>query len=99
MFPRLGAAVDDGIGEHLAAEHVAIRAVAEPVMDIARTALSAGFSAEGWARFRRLGAELSERLVSHIEKEEMALPPMLEEALGVDEDARLAEAYVAGSGP
>ncbi len=74
---------------------MAIRAVAQPLMALARTALSDGFADRDWLRFRQLGSELRERLVSHIEKEEAALPPLLEEALDGDEDTRLAEAYMA----
>ena len=56
----------------------------------AGAARAEGFSEEGWVAFRRLCGELVERLTSHIEKEERALIPELEDALTPEIDTQLA---------
>ncbi len=67
-------------------EHVASIALMER--------LGQGFDAARWNEFRRLGQELSERLVSHAQKEEMALLPMLDEMMDPEVEAQLYEKYV-----
>ncbi|MGO9356470.1 MAG: hemerythrin domain-containing protein [Xanthobacteraceae bacterium] len=51
---------------------------------------AAGFSPESWTKFRRLCGELVERLTSHIDKEERALIPALEDALTPEIDTEVA---------
>ncbi len=48
---------------------------------------------ETWSEFRRLGIELIERLVSHIQKEEMGLLPMIETLIDDEQDAELSNNY------
>ena len=74
----------------------------------ARSGVSKGIVAHYFAReqaaldarqsetFRRCALELVERQVSHIQKESMALLPMLEELLDEDVDRELSFAYSAG---
>ncbi len=93
LFTRLADMGDVGIGEHLSEEHRAILPLAGQVAALARDALADGFDAESWKRFRTLGGELIERMLAHIQKEEMALLPMLEELLDPETDMELSEAY------
>jgi len=55
--------------------------------------LKDGFDPVGWDRFRDLSAELIERMFAHIQKEEMALLPMLDDLLEAQDDMELAAAY------
>jgi len=95
LFPRLAALGEADIGQFLAGEHETIRDVGASVAALARTARAEGFTAEAWRNFHRLGLELVERTVSHIQKEEMALLPMVEQTLDGAEDEELALAYLA----
>ncbi len=93
LFPRLAANGETDMGELLTAEHVAIREAAGSIIEIARAARHEGFTAESYRRFHRLANELADRVISHAEKEEMALLPMVEELLSADDDMELAQAY------
>ena len=52
-----------------------------------------GFSDDSWTQFRATAAELIERMIAHIQKEEMALLPMLEELLDDETDMELSTDY------
>ena len=43
--------------------------------------------------FRRLGGELVERMLAHVQKEEMALLPLLEDGMDAETEARLYQEY------
>ena len=60
---------------------------------LARTGAQSGFDATSWAEFRQVSGELSERMLIHIQKEEMALLPLLEEAMDAETEMRLFESY------
>jgi iron-sulfur cluster repair protein YtfE (RIC family) len=94
LFPYLAAAGDVGIGAHLTDEHSAMRPIGNRVATLARTAATQGFDAAAWHEFRRLGQELSDRLLAHVQKEEMALLPLLEESMDADTEERLYQEYV-----
>jgi hemerythrin-like domain-containing protein len=93
LFTRLADAGDEAIGAHLTDEHHTILPVAQQLADMASEALENGMGELQWEEFRSLGAELIERMQAHIQKEEMALLPMLEETLEPEDDLALAEAY------
>ena len=93
LFTRLEEMGDVSIGEHLRSEHNALLPLGQAVNDLARQALDDGFSDENWARFREIAAELIERMFTHIQKEEMALLPALEELLDAETDMQLSTAY------
>lgn len=95
LFAYLNAMGDEAIGAHLTDEHATIRPIGTRVAALGREAMAQGFTDASWAEFRQLGQELSERLLAHVQKEEMALLPVLEESMDVDTDARLYEEYVA----
>jgi hemerythrin-like domain-containing protein len=94
LFPYLEAIGDVDIGAHLTGEHEAMRPLGMRVAAIARTALTNGFAAADWEEFTRLGQELSERMLAHVQKEEMALLPVIEENMDDETEMRLYEEYV-----
>lgn len=93
LFTRLADMGDVGIGEHLTEEHQAILPVAEQVANLAQDAVKNGFSDESWALFKSCAGELIERMLAHIQKEEMALLPLIDELLDPEMDMELAETY------
>ncbi len=93
LFTRLSEAGDDDIGDHLSEEHRAILPLARQVASLARDAVSNGFDDQSWKSFKAPAGELIERLQAHIQKEEMALLPMVEELLDAETDFALSEAY------
>jgi len=93
LFPYLDAIGEDAIGAHLTEEHTAMRPLGLRLTALARTASAAGFDEPGWAEFRKVGQELCERLLAHVQKEEMALLPLLEE-MDAETEAKLYDEYV-----
>ncbi len=93
LFTRLEEMGDVAIGEHLRGEHAALLPLGQQVAELARTALAEGFSKDSWAEFRALAGELIERMLMHIQKEEMALLPALDELLDDDDDMALSTLY------
>lgn len=93
LFTRLAEQGDEAIGAHLTEEHNAILPVGERIAEIARGAVANGMSEADWEEFRALSAELIERMLSHIQKEEMALLPLLEGSLEAAEDLELVTSY------
>lgn len=91
LFPRLAAAGEGDIAELLAEEHATIRAAAQRFGELARPG---GAGEARWPELRALALELAERLVSHVQKEEMSLLPSLDDLLDEDTDRELAGSYV-----
>jgi hemerythrin-like domain-containing protein len=85
LFPRLAAAGEGDIAELLQDEHATIREAATRFIALAK----GDFSQE----LRVLGLELAERLVSHVQKEEMSMLPALEDLLDEGSDHELTLAY------
>ncbi len=94
LFTYLEAMGDVGIGQHLRDEHETIRSLAVRVIALARAAAGKGFAPREWQEFSRLGQELGDRLLAHVQKEEMALLPVIEEAMDAETEARLYGDYV-----
>jgi hemerythrin-like domain-containing protein len=94
LFPYLEAAGDDAIGAHLTSEHEAMRPLGLQLAALAREASGKGFDQARWDEFRRIGLELCERMLAHVQKEEMALLPLLDEVMDAESEARLYESYV-----
>lgn len=92
LFPRLADAGEGDIAELLAEEHSAIREVAASLLPLAGEG-PATLDAARSADFRRLALELVERQVAHIQKESMALLPMLDDLLDDETDRELSFAY------
>lgn len=97
LFTYLETIGDVAIGAHLTSEHTAMRPLGERLAVLARTASSAGFDEASWTEFRRVGLDLCERMLAHVQKEEMALLPLLEEAMDAETEAQLYETYVASA--
>lgn len=90
ILPMLAEYGDPDLGELLLEEHQVLRDVIRDVAALAQAGRASGFSAEEWKKFRRLCGELIERLTSHIEKEERALLPVMEDALTPETDTDIA---------
>jgi hemerythrin-like domain-containing protein len=95
LFPRMTEAGDGGMASLLAEEHQAIREVATEVLPLARLAVQGTIDEAGWGALRGMVLELVERQVAHIQKETMALLPLLDDLLEDDTDRELAFAYAA----
>ncbi|NEW87268.1 MULTISPECIES: hemerythrin domain-containing protein [Rhodopseudomonas] len=94
MFDSVG---DQLIGDHLTEEHNFMRPLGEKLIAQARRAQANGFDADSWREFSRAGAELVQRMVVHVQKEEMALLPLLDQTMDDATEARLYDAYVRAS--
>ena len=94
LFTYLEATGDGGIGAHLTSEHATIRPLGARVAEIARAAAAKSFTLAEWEEFVRLGQELADCLLAHVQKEEMALLPVIEETMDAETEARLYQEYV-----
>jgi iron-sulfur cluster repair protein YtfE (RIC family) len=86
LFPRLAAAGEGDIGELLQEEHEAIRAAGLRFIALVK-------DDPANSEVRILGLELAERLVAHVQKEEMSLLPSLEDLVDETADGELSTAY------
>jgi DUF438 domain-containing protein len=93
LFSRLREAGDTGMTMILQEEHDVILPLGVQVSGLARAAIDGGFSDESWSDFRRLAGELVERMISHIQKEEMGLLAALEQLLDEDADMEVMMRY------
>jgi hemerythrin-like domain-containing protein len=95
LFPRLEAAGEGDIASLLEDEHSAIREVAAELLPLAHAAAAGTLDAAGWTALKRGALEMVERQVAHIQKETMALLPMLDDLLDEDTDRDLSFSYAA----
>jgi hemerythrin-like domain-containing protein len=95
LFPRIAEAGDGAIAALMREEHEAIREAASELIPLAREAAADRGDEESWDRLRLLTLELVERQVSHIQKETMAVLPLLEDLLDPVTDGELALEYAA----
>jgi len=93
LFTRLTDAGDDEICTHLQQDHDVILPLALEVARRATAALEKGFSPADWLEFRTMTGNLSERLFAHIEKEENALLPLVDDLLDAETDMTLSTDY------
>ena len=91
LFSRMSEAGESDLAALLAEEHESISAVAEDLQPLLQSA-AAGQPFDA-AALQRLMPELIERQVAHIQKETMALLPLLDDLLDEDTDRDLAFAY------
>jgi hemerythrin-like domain-containing protein len=96
LFPRMAENGDGDMAALLIEEHGAIREVSAEVLPLARAAGAGTIDEAGWSALRRNSMELIERQVAHIQKETMALLPLLDDLLDDETDRELAFAYSAG---
>jgi len=95
LFPRLAEAGDGAISELMREEHDAIREVAQELLPLAQEVVQGAVDEEAWDRLRLGTLELIERQVSHIQKETMAMLPLLDDLLDPETDGELALEYAA----
>ena len=88
LFPHLAQHGEGDLADLLAEEHQALYGLFDDI-EAATASVLGDRAAAAWPRLRSLCGELSERLQSHIEKEERALLPALEAALTPEADAEL----------
>jgi hemerythrin-like domain-containing protein len=93
LFPLMAENGDGDMAGLLVEEHGAIREVAAEVLPLARRAGAGAIDEADWSALRRSSMELIERQVAHIQKETMALLPLVEDLLDEDSDRDLAFAY------
>ncbi|HEX6136396.1 MAG TPA: hemerythrin domain-containing protein [Casimicrobiaceae bacterium] len=93
LFPRMSDAGDGDMAALLAEEHEAIRAVARELAPLASAAAAGTLDDAGWSALKRGALEMVERQVAHIQKETMALLPLLDDLLDEADDRELAFAY------
>ena len=93
LFPRMAEAGEGDIAELLKEEHDAIRAVAAEILPLARAATAGTLDASGYDALKRGALEMVERQVAHIQKETMALLPLLDDLLDEELDRELSFAY------
>jgi len=91
LFPLLAASGEGDIAGLLAEEHATIREAAQRFGELTRPGAD---PQARWPAVRALALELAERLVSHVQKEEMSLLPSLEDLLDEETDQALAGSYV-----
>lgn len=95
LFTRLQEAGEGDIAALLREEHDAIRDLVDELLPLLGGAIAKSLDDAGWQGLRAAAVELIERQVSHIQKEEMALLPMLDDLLDDETDRTLAFAYAA----
>lgn len=94
LFPVLDKAGAGHMVAMLLGEHELIRPLAIESRRLALAALEAGaFERDAWITFKEVAAELVEREIFHVQKEEMGLLAALAQVLDADQDAALAEAH------
>jgi hemerythrin-like domain-containing protein len=95
LFPLVADAGDGAIAALLQEEHDAIREVVAELLPLVKTLAEGRIDEASWDRLRIVTLELVERQVAHIQKETMALLPLLEDILEPNADGELALAYAA----
>ncbi len=93
LFPLMRDAGDGEMADLMVEEHEAIREVASELLPLAGAAAAGPVNDAQWARLRQLALEMVERQVAHIQKETMALLPMLDDWLDEETDRTMAFAY------
>lgn len=95
LFTRMADAGDGDIARLLREEHDAMRELMAELLPLAEAAGRGALDPDGWPALRRAALEMVERQVAHIQKESMALLPMLDELLDGETDQRLMLEYAA----
>ncbi len=78
----------------LQGEHETIRPLAAELAALIEVPRENGFDQESWGKLYDLGLELSEREIFHIQKEEMAFIPMLNQIVRPEEDEALTKTFL-----
>jgi hemerythrin-like domain-containing protein len=97
LFTFLDSAGDVAIGAHLTAEHTAMRPLGARLATLSRAAAAGGCDEASWNELRQVGMDYCERMLTHVQKEEMALLPLIEESMDVETEEQLYDVYVANA--
>ncbi|MEO7937568.1 MAG: hemerythrin domain-containing protein [Burkholderiaceae bacterium] len=93
LFPLMRDAGDGEMADLLVEEHAVIREIASELLPLARAAAAGTIDDAQRAMLKQHAMEMIERQVAHIQKETMALLPMLDDLLDEESDRTLAFAY------
>lgn len=93
LFPLVEEMGDTPMLMILRDEHETIRPLAARITEAIKASRSNGFSAESWAELYDMGLELAERETFHIQKEEMAFLPLLDQIVEPEDDGELVMAF------
>ncbi|MEZ5738569.1 MAG: hemerythrin domain-containing protein [Burkholderiaceae bacterium] len=93
LFPLMNESGEGDIAELLIEEHDAIREVAAEILPLTQAAAKGSLDDAGFEALKRGALEMVERQVAHIQKETMALLPLLDDLLDEDTDQELVLAY------
>jgi iron-sulfur cluster repair protein YtfE (RIC family) len=94
LFPYLDEAGNRGIGAHLTYEHNIIRPLGQALVKLIGEIRMHGLDAARWTELSGLSQQLSDTLVPHAQKEDMALLPLLEDCMDAQTEMRLYQDYV-----
>jgi hemerythrin-like domain-containing protein len=94
LFTYLDEHGDNALATSLTGEHRVIRPLGARLGALAQEAAGGTFTAAKWDEFWRAAQQLCEHIRSHVQKEEMALLPAIEDAMDPDTDARLYQEYM-----
>lgn len=93
LFVRMAEAGEADIAALLAEEHDAIREATAELLPLARAVAAGALPEAEFDAFKRGVLEIVERQVAHIQKETMALLPLLDDLLDDDTDRELSMLY------
>ncbi|MBI3147969.1 MAG: hemerythrin domain-containing protein [Betaproteobacteria bacterium] len=93
LWPLLDASGDGELAQLLDEEHEVIREVAEELTSGITLGRSGEFDPAAWRKLKTAALEFSERLVSHAQKEDLSLLPVLDKLLTPEQDNELFGAY------
>ncbi len=93
LFPLMRDAGDGEMADLMVEEHAVIREIAGDLLPLARAAAAGPIADAQWAALKQHALEMIERQVAHIQKETMALLPMLDDMLDEESDRTLAFNY------
>jgi hemerythrin-like domain-containing protein len=94
LFVYLDTIGESAIGTHLTAEHTVLRPLISRLAAMAHDGMGSGFDETTWNEFRRRGGEACELMPAHIQREEMALLPLIEDSMDAEAEARLCQDYL-----
>jgi len=97
LITRMADNGDDALGQDLIREHKVILPIGLQLSALAKKVLEEGFSDDDWSEFFALGGESFARLQPHVDKEEMALLPIVDDIIDRETDFELCELYTSSN--
>jgi hemerythrin-like domain-containing protein len=93
LFPIFQSVGDQLIADHLTEEHTTIRPVGSKLVTLARAAQQNGFDTMRWKEFQRTSTDYFSRMLLHVQKEEMALLPLIDDIMDRDTETQMKKIY------